>query len=143
MKITNTKIKNACRKILSKRKDIEFAYLFGSRAKGRFNRVSDVDLAVFVNEKLDSQKRFSLRLELISLVGHELRRDNIDLVILNEAPLLLSFNVIKDGIIIFCLNESRRIHFEAKVMSRFYDQQYYLKRRLDLSISQIARGGLR
>ena len=53
-------------KFLSKQERVELAYLFGSVAEGNAGKLSDIDLAVFLDESLSKKERFNLQLKLIS-----------------------------------------------------------------------------
>lgn len=66
---------------LAKQDDVAFAYLFGSQASKRQTPVSDIDIAVFMVESI-TPKRY---LELLVVFDDNLKRDDIDLVILNTA----------------------------------------------------------
>ena len=123
-------------------KDVSFVYVFGSVAKDKTYSNSDVDVAVDLKGTLNSQQRFQRRLELISELGGLLKTPKIDLVILNDSPPLLAFNIIVDGKLVFCRDKLKRIHFEAKTMSMFFDQQYYFKRHSQMAIERIAREGI-
>src|SRR3954451_25233909 len=75
-------------------------YLFGSHAGGRDHRESDVDVGVLLDwdRHPSSQGRFETRIrlgsDLISVVGC----NEVDVVILNDAPPLLGRKIIYDGI---------------------------------------------
>lgn len=124
------------------KENVKFAYLFGSYAKNKATILSDVDIALYFDERLNSNERFELRLKLINEISVINRTDKIDLIILNDSPLLLSFNVIHDGIILCANDEKRRIQFETKVMSLYFDQQYYFKRHACATVSRIAKEGI-
>ncbi|MGC9336910.1 MAG: nucleotidyltransferase domain-containing protein [Candidatus Cloacimonadia bacterium] len=51
---------------LSKQKHVKLAYLFGSVAEGKEGKLSDVDIAVFLDESLSKKERVDLQLKLIS-----------------------------------------------------------------------------
>ena len=91
--IKNKYIKQDILKLLPKvetylryREDVQFAYLFGSYAKGKITPLSDVDIAVYLSGSNFSQKR----LEILGGLIEVLKTDEIDLVILNTAPLPLA-----------------------------------------------------
>jgi len=124
-------------------RDVVFAYLFGSAAKDDMGPLSDVDIAVYLNEALSNDQRFDRRLDLMGeLEGVLKARDKIDLIVLNDVPLLLRFNVIHKGILFICRDHKKRIFFETKTMSTFFDRQYYYERDADLTIERIARKGI-
>jgi predicted nucleotidyltransferase len=124
------------------KKEVKFVYLFGSHAGNKATRLSDIDIALYLDEKLNSNERFEFRLKLISEVSTVIKTDKIDLIILNDSPLLLSFNVVHDGIIICANDEKKRIQFETKIMSFYFDQQYYFKRHAQATINRIAKEGI-
>ncbi len=107
--------------------EVRLAYLFGSAARSEEGPLSDVDIAVLVDEGLDSKRRFDLKLDLIGRVCKILKTDKVDLVLLNDAPLSLSYNVIKDGL---CLKstERDRVSFEGRVLSMYLDRKYFFDR---------------
>lgn len=52
-------------KFLSKQERVELAYLFGSVAGGNAGKLSDIDLAVFLDESLSKKERFNLQLRIL------------------------------------------------------------------------------
>ena len=78
---------------LSKQKHVKLAYLFGSVAKGNEGKLSDVDLAVFIDESLSKSDRLNLELKLMSEMTSILKTDKVDLTVINNAPLLLKYNI--------------------------------------------------
>jgi len=118
------------------------AYLFGSTVRGEANCLSDIDIAVLFDKNLTKKEAFDLQLRLIVDLGDLLKTNNVDLVVLNDSPLLLTFNIIRDGIILKS-DERERVHFETRIMSRFYDEQYYIDRHMKRTIERMAKGRLR
>ena len=85
--------------------------------------LSDVDIAVYLDEKLTRHQRFDLRLFLINRVCSLLGFKKIDLVILNDAPLILQYSILKDGVILYSRDELKRINIEVKIMSKYFDPE--------------------
>jgi len=104
----------------SERPSVRFAYLFGSTARGNTGPMSDIDVAVFLADEVDSFKEKLLLLE--RLMSH-LKTEAVDLVVLNDAPITLKHAVIKDGIVV---KEDRptRITFEADTLREYLDTAY-------------------
>ena len=121
---------------------VTVAYLFGSTVRGETNGLSDIDIAVLFDETLTKKEAFDLQLELIGELGSLLKTNNVDLVILNDSPLLLTYNVIRYGIVLKS-EERVRIKFETKIMSRYLDEQYHIKRHARESLRRIAESGFR
>lgn len=63
-----------------------FAYLFGGAAAGRLRPLSDVDVAVYLDEAVAAIEG---RLEAVGVATANLGTDEVDLVVLNTAPTTL------------------------------------------------------
>ncbi len=125
MKKQIEKIKN----LLEGKPYIEFAYLFGSQAKGLADYRSDWDIAVYFNndpKKFPAWTVFSLEAEISKEIGKEAQ-----IITLNglDSPVLI-FQILKDGILLTDNDPEKRIVFEAKALSKYHDYQYYLKRQM-------------
>jgi predicted nucleotidyltransferase len=116
------------------------AYLFGSTVRGDSGRLSDVDIGVILDEKLSKKDRFDLELKLMGEIAILIKKNKIDLIVLNEAPLLLAYNIIKSGIILKS-DETERIKFETKILSMYLDEKYYIKRHTEETLRRIAKVG--
>ncbi len=104
------------------RPEIIAAYLFGSRAEGVARPDSDVDIAVLA----DSPPKDSLRYRLAVMEDtRKIVRLNTEIVILNEAPMLMRFQVIQKGRVIFERDADQRALFEMHTASRYYDYKRY------------------
>lgn len=123
-----------------KQKEVKLAYLFGSAAKGTMGKLSDIDIAVYLDEKLNKSKRFEIRLKLISDISAILKTNKVDIVVMNEAPNALNYNIIKDGKILKFNAVKAKIEFN--ILKRYLDMKYYLKRHTELAINRIAERGL-
>ncbi len=124
----------------SRKDNVILAYLFGSTVRGDTGRLSDVDIGVLLDEKLSKKDRFDLELKLISEIAILIKKNKIDLVVLNEAPLLLAHNIIKNGIILKS-DEIERVKFETKILSMYIDEKYYIKRHTEETLKRIAEAG--
>ena len=83
-------IERALVSFLPSRREIEAAYVFGSVVTGRLRPDSDVDVAVLVSQKVMRRDPFRYRLELMADLTAVLKRDDVDLILLNQAPPLLA-----------------------------------------------------
>ncbi|MDI6728288.1 MAG: nucleotidyltransferase domain-containing protein [Thermodesulfovibrionales bacterium] len=117
------------------------AYLFGSEAKGTSGVLSDIDVAMFVDKGVDKSERFDMRLRLSNELSSIMNR-MVDLVILNDSPVQLSYEIIKHGKVIFCKDKSMQVDFETEILSRYLDRRYYDKRHAELILERIALRGL-
>lgn len=98
-------------------------YIFGSMATGSFTKYSDIDLAVLMKEPF-TPKNVLLLSARVSLI---LKTDKIDLLVLNTAPVFLSFRVLKEGKLLFCYNEDVLASFIESSLRNYFDFGYQLK----------------
>lgn len=103
---------------LQKDKDILFCYIFGSYGKGKITPLSDVDVAVYL---INVKDYFDKKLTLLGKINDILKTDEVDLVILNEAPLTLIHQILKTKKILFSKDELSRISFEVKSQMFYFD----------------------
>ena len=100
---------------------VQVAYLFGSRATGRARPDSDVDLAVLWGEDVPSSDYFPRRLELIGATMEAFRTDDVDVVVLNEAPPLLAVEVLREGHLLYNRNDRLRVDFQIRALREYRD----------------------
>ena len=130
------------RDFFKEKDEVILVYIFGSQVKGNLSSLSDVDIAIYLDEKLNKKDRFNLRLRLIVKVCGILGCRRVDLVVLNDAPLRLYYNIIKEGIVLYSRDELKRIRSEAKIMSKYLDQKYYQDRHNKILLDQIKKEGI-
>lgn len=109
-------------KKIFKKFNIKLAYLFGSQAKGNAARESDFDIAVLFQEKPADP----LALKETTFLSLELNKffpTKLDIVSLNNAPLLLKYEVVAHGQLIYCENEVERINFEVLIIKEYIDEE--------------------
>ncbi|MBI2371631.1 MAG: nucleotidyltransferase domain-containing protein [Deltaproteobacteria bacterium] len=95
---------------------VRFGYLFGSWAEGRMGPRSDVDVAVWLKE--DAPEPFEVRLGLIGRLEVSLKRP-VEVIVLNEAPLILRYTVVQQGIPIYTLDDRERAWFEVQARKAY------------------------
>ena len=122
--------------ILEKDKRVKFAYLFGSRARGQAGPLSDTDVAVYLDRRI---KHGDYRLKLMEKLAKILKSDQLDLVVLNQAPPLLRHEIIKYGRILKD-GDSRRIPFEAEVIRECLDTAYLRQVQRTVLVENIREG---
>jgi len=126
MKIEN-ELKQELADFLSREKELLFAYLFGSAIRGGFNKESDVDVALYFNERMSSEKQFQKRIRLMEQLQNKTER-KVEVVNLSEInSIFLKFVIIKEGKVILERDHSFRVDFELKTMNEYYDFQPFLR----------------
>ncbi|MCL6087937.1 MAG: nucleotidyltransferase domain-containing protein [Actinobacteria bacterium] len=113
-----------------KHKEILFAYIFGSQATMKANRLSDIDIAIFVDIKKINKEdyRYGYKAEILSEIMSLLKNNNVDLVILNYAKPLLRHRVIYSGKLIYSISEKERINFQVDTINKYMDYKMLLKK---------------
>jgi len=99
---------------------IKFAYLFGSMARQMCGSLSDLDIAVYLDQKLDL---FSWRLHLMTALAKALGTEKFDLVVLNRAPVVLRYEVVRSGVVLK-EDRARRVMFETSVLQEYLDSAH-------------------
>jgi len=117
---------------------VNAAYLAGSLSnRATFGQLSDVDIAVLLMDQIKADQFLDYQLYFLSELTKRLESDTIDVVILNQASLLLKLQVIRYGQILFSRNEKQRVTFETRAVMDYLDfkkfddiQNQALERRL-------------
>lgn len=123
---------------LDKQETVLLSYLFGSVARQSEGKLSDVDLAIYLDKTLNLKERFNSELRLRSGIGDILETDKIDLVVMNDAPLSLNFEIIKANHPIFIRDQDVKVDFEHYIISHYLDRQFYDQRWADELIKKTA-----
>ncbi len=101
---------------------VNAAYLAGSLStRTSFGHLTDVDIAILLMEQIKSDQFLDYQLYFFSELAKRLESDNIDVMILNQASLLLKLQVIKYGQILFSRDEKLRVSFETKAIMDYLD----------------------
>ncbi|MDN5332067.1 MAG: uncharacterized protein PWP45_1292 [Tepidanaerobacteraceae bacterium] len=119
--------------IFEKKPEIVAAYIYGSFATGKTTDLSDIDIAVLLRDK----GSLELQLELIGDIAEALKTDDFDLVILNDCPPYMQYEVVSSGKIIYEKDREARCEFQVRALQRYFDVKhiydeynYYLKKRI-------------
>ena len=117
-----------------------FAYLFGSHASGRPHRFSDVDVAVLLDESVTQHDCLDCSLALAGLLSDGADIGNVEVLVLNDAPLRLVGRVIQQRRVLYSCDELARVYFESLKLRQFLDFELMMKG-LDLKfLADIASG---
>lgn len=93
---------------IAEREKILFGYFFGSEAKRKSGKLSDLDFGFYFEENLNPKERFERKLRLITELS-DLFKKEVDIVILNEVERIaaLAYRAISEGKILFSFNEKK------------------------------------
>ncbi len=118
-----SELKQCLRGYFKKRPEIEVAYVFGSVSQQRTNALSDIDIAVLLNEKKISTKAYpyGYKADLLADLMKILKTNKIDVVVLNETPPLLRHRILYFGKLLYSSNERKRIDFQTETIDKYND----------------------
>jgi uncharacterized protein len=113
---------------LSQDPRVQAVYLFGSQASGEVYPDSDVDIAVLLGQRISLMEEGRMRAEVVD----ELSRDDVDFVILDEAPPLLRAEVVTGGRRLFARDERTAADFEDRAVIECLDTEYLRRMQYEL-----------
>lgn len=108
----------AVREALSRDPKVVFGYLFGGLAAGRVNPLSDVDIAVYGK---DLHEAVEFKLALFDSLSDALGTAELDLVVLNTAPVSIAGRVLQNKQLLIDKEPFKRHAFESLVRREFFD----------------------
>lgn len=114
-------IEKKIKDILVKKSEISFAFAHGSFVKeGHFQ---DIDIAIFLDQIPEHLLDYELSLE--TELMHTVGAYQVDVRVLNTAPLSFKYNVIKNGSILLVKDDNKRTDFQEAVLSHYFDFELY------------------
>lgn len=121
--------------------DVVSSYLFGSHALGRAHGDSDVDVGVvFDAARLpDRSARSHRAVRLGSELIAALHRNDVQVVVLNDAPPELAAKAVSEGRRLYCRDEEADRIFVRDVLLRHADLRPYLDRMRRIKLSALAQ----
>lgn len=106
---------------LQKKEEIIFAYIFGSFVDPEMTFFRDIDLGIYIGKDIILEEQFidySMNLSLI--IEGVIKKYPVDVIILNNAPLSLSYRIIQSKLL-FCKNEDFWVDFITKTLLMYHD----------------------
>ena len=116
-----TEISEKLRNFFEKREEVQFAVIFGSLAKGTANKLSDVDIAVMVDPHFKDTSPYGYHATLTADLMQELKRNDVDVIMLDEAPIVLKYQVLRYGEFIHIRDKQARIQFQVDTLNQYDD----------------------
>lgn len=95
-----------------------FAYLFGGAASGKLKPLSDIDLAVYL---VGAERFAEVKLDLFEKLSDLFGTSEIDLVILNTAPVSLAGRIVQGRQVLVDKEPHQRHRFESLTLREFFD----------------------
>ncbi|MEG2017154.1 MAG: nucleotidyltransferase domain-containing protein [Clostridium sp.] len=106
--------KSQISEFLNNNMKLNLIYIFGSFAKGEGREDSDIDIAIYTLEQVDSYELFVMANEL----GFIVKRD-IQIINLSEASTVFKAQIVGTGEVIYCTDENLRAEFEVRSLKDY------------------------
>lgn len=120
--------------------EVASAYLYGSEAENRAHRESDVDIGVLLSWDIRTrQERAALRERMIADLVHLLRRNEVDLVILNDISPELGREIVTNGLRVFVADAQADHAYVRDIQLRAADLAPWLQRMRRLKLERLRR----
>ncbi|WP_235856281.1 nucleotidyltransferase domain-containing protein [Methanolobus halotolerans] len=79
---------------------------------------------------------------MIAILTTFAKNDRVDLLLLNDTPPVLSFEIIRPNVLIFERDSSLKVNVEQRIMSTYLDWKYYEDRLNQNLLKRILEKGL-
>jgi predicted nucleotidyltransferase len=100
--------------------DVALVYIFGSFLKS--NQFNDIDIGILVTPERKPYDYFKYGMRIASVLEQSIApRCEVDLRVLNGAPVRFLYEVVRSGRIVFARDEDERSSFEADVLTQYLD----------------------
>jgi hypothetical protein len=115
--------------------------LFGSHSQGTTHRESDIDVGVLLDHVRFPRRidRSEAQVDLTSGLIGATRCNEVDVVILNDAPPLLARRILKDGVVVGLADEAADHAFLLQTLSRAADLEPWLRRMSAIKLEALRR----
>lgn len=125
--------------------NVRLGFLFGSRARGQARANSDYDIAVLMDDRCAGSGSFRTISDLAARLGREVSSTKLDLVLLNDAPILLRHRVLRDGTLLYQRTAADRVRFVIRTIRDYQDgtvrRAEFTRRRIDRLKAGVTDGG--
>ena len=123
------------------KRGVQAAWLFGSHCEGRSHRDSDVDVAVLLEygRYPDARARFEARVGMTADIIALVHRNEVDVVVLNDAPPRFARRIVLDGRLVHCSDAGAEHAFRRDVQLRAADVGPFLDRMHRVKMAALSR----
>lgn len=121
--------------------EVRAAWLFGSYSEGCSHRDSDLDVAVLLEHSRcpDARARFEARVAMTADIIALVHRNEVDLVVLNDAPPRFARRIVLDGRLVHCSDAEAEHAFRRDIQLRAADLEPFLDRMRRLKLAALSR----
>jgi len=110
---------------LKEDKRISALFLYGSAVKNNLSPLSDIDIAILLDSSFSNKEMFDIHLNITGKILDLLLIDEVDLQLLNTAPMRFINNILNHAKLMFCNNRGQLIDFTDQKKMAYLDFKYY------------------
>jgi predicted nucleotidyltransferase len=110
---------------LSKEHGVVAVYGFGSLASGRLKPLSDLDFGTLLSADLNARERREIHLKLLGIFNDVLGTEEVDLIIMNDAPPCFSQRILGSGRLLVVRNQRELADFWDRVTRDCLDFRHF------------------
>ncbi|HEY65876.1 MAG TPA: nucleotidyltransferase domain-containing protein [Caldilineae bacterium] len=121
---------------------IQLAYLYGSVARDEITPFSDIDIALVGERAFSPHERLDLMLNIALEVEDRCGLQDVDVRVINDAPLLLQGRVVTEGILLYARSDSERVRYETATRMRYFDYLPIHQRLRNAFLANVREQGL-
>lgn len=101
---------------------VGIVYLYGSVVQGYVSKLSDIDIGVVFTDPKVLENSLEIYSQLCNIFDEAIKpKKEIDLVFLQQTSLVLQFNVINEGKVIYEASREFRADYEERVLNGYLD----------------------
>ena len=109
----------------SANRDVVALYIMGSAAADNLKPLSDLDFGVLLAAEIPKRLRFEIHLSFLGYLTRKFGTDEVDLVLLNEAPARIAYSIIRCGRLLLCRDEKELADFTEDTVREYLDFKFY------------------
>ncbi len=114
-------------KEIAERYNLADIYVFGSQVSGFSHPGSDFDIGVRFIKKLPSiKKRTRVYGDLYVELSSCFKKENLDLVFIQEAPLHIRYKILTQGELIYTRDQIESCNYLEKTVLTYNDYKYFI-----------------
>lgn len=118
-----TKIPQLVDKI-SQDADVAALYGFGSLVEGNLGPLSDLDFGLLLSNVLSRSQRSEKTLDLLGIFNSILNTDEVDLVLMNDAPHRFTYSILKTGKLLYAGDKGQIINLYERTTKHYIDFKF-------------------
>jgi predicted nucleotidyltransferase len=112
--------------LVSSDHDVIALFVFGSLARGELKPLSDLDFGILLDNQLSKIERFRKHIDLAVKFSKLINTDEIDIIILNDAPMRFIRKVLTTGKLVFERDRKALVDLCDRNSKMFLDFKYFV-----------------